>query len=1407
MEKQILSKLKTAFETRNFNVAEELCLQELEKNTKQNIKSIYGQTTAQSLRVEKEILKSKTAVTKSKINRVSVCAIQPVSTGILVHPFYGGKDVCAHEIAQEAHLQGFDYAILPNPLKETWLEPGAYNLGQGRSVPVLANRLAGDGFAKDLQHHAKAKKRGNPKRWSDGVELLKELQQEHRWTVIHTHYPHNIRVTQGIKEACPETPIVATLHNGRILYDYEIYDKLVFLTEKAKQAALAEFPEFEEKCVIISPDVRAEFMQPRHSSTKREGLLFVSTMREGAPERKGLDLLLQALSLSKELKNVPLVIVGDGPDRKKYETSAIELGVNAQFKGALTPNEIITEIDKASWFVMPSRHEPFGIVYLEAAVRGVPIIGASDAVTEIELRTGSKVGVAFDANATDAVSRLCTLLLDALSNKTPVDTSESGRIAMAQQIQRFFGHGKMAKAYCDLFKNLSCHQTTIISPISPENKMIDGLIASLPVASKTILIQFSNSDAGLNAIKGVVDEIRKSYPQYYLVGVDMSDLIGNTPNPTLNKNIFDYTITLSEFTGPRDRSKLDKIRENTAHILSKLFEQWTPIVSMVSNDRRWIEEEMVVQLRFACIPVALLQESIRRDQAFPSFNETHEAHGRGGCDLILAWGEQSIQYFKEVGVPEERIKVVGSPRLDVLTRSVKAIDKNIVKSKLEIDSNIPCVLMTTSPMANITSLTPKQFYDSIQNTFEIVRKINESGKKRILLFRHHRSEYKQMEKFGIFKAIEANPYIIYSNEPSLEECLAITDALINYSSTTAIEAGLVGIPVGILNTTNTDYGIDYVEKGIASLLSNWGEVEGFIATTGNHSPPEKNKLNFYVACTGRAEAQVADSLVHLAQTRNNKSENSLNLSEIRSHLENAKLRLVEDPATDGNWKIVFESVSEVVLPKIYKYITDLAVERYERALEFIESQPLVDSYVFDEWPELTSIIKRDKFEPSFHFYWHATLLREISKCNSNEISVECQVDSNTLHRLQCILDNKPAVKNKGNNNATRAIFKIDWQDISPLKIEVKPDYIFYTDEYGHAIKRYKGRPEKLKNEGYEVVYVSRGFNADAKLEKNLIHTELTKLPVIALDKFIDDKIIKKCDLLAKSVYAELLFLKDNTWSNLQHEEFHFLVEYILRKLRPAPLSKAFQLKYGFIALSKAVGAAKWIHQEPIVRHQPMVFTLAGHKCGSEVVSIAPHLYTRSRFTNRVNKLVDKNKYCYLPHIYEVHDGFSKKALLDMGVQSESIKVTEPVVFKKSKKSSASENTILVLLQNDYAQKHLIESVVEATSNINNVKILLKEHPRIPLSEKAVEYLNTLILNIERLSSSIPLEDAISEAKVVITVYSSAGVQAEKQGVDVVWVVYNNLDSLLYLDLIDGFRNVNWSYTAFKQTICRYLGEC
>ena len=147
-----------------------------------------------------------------------------------------------------------------------------------------------------------------------------------------------------------------------------------------------------------------------------QGKVLLTVARLEASERqKGIDTVIQALP--RVLSLVPdthYVIVGDGDDRPRLERLAKDAGVaeHVIFVGGASDQEVAGYYDACDSFVMPSRQEGFGLVFLEAMAFGKPVVGCtSGGIPEVVVdgETGFLVGYG-DLDA--LVSRLVTLLQD-----------------------------------------------------------------------------------------------------------------------------------------------------------------------------------------------------------------------------------------------------------------------------------------------------------------------------------------------------------------------------------------------------------------------------------------------------------------------------------------------------------------------------------------------------------------------------------------------------------------------------------------------------------------------------------------------------------------------------------------------------------------------------------------------------------------------------------------------------------------------------------------------------------------------------------------------------------------------------------------------------------------------------------
>jgi phosphatidylinositol alpha-1,6-mannosyltransferase len=207
---------------------------------------------------------------------------------------------------------------------------------------------------------------------------------------------------------------------------------------EANRAAGVELP-----TTIVPPGVDVELFRPLTADARRAG-----RRRLGLPEdellvvgisrlvpRKGFDVLIRAAARL----GVQLAVVGAGRDRRRLERLAAATGARVQFLGRIPFDDLPLAYGCGDVFAMLCRtrwagleQEGFGIVFLEAAAAGVPVVagasgGVADAVVDDE--TGCIVEHPHDV---DAVTAALGRLLD-----DPDERARLGAAGRARAVESF----------------------------------------------------------------------------------------------------------------------------------------------------------------------------------------------------------------------------------------------------------------------------------------------------------------------------------------------------------------------------------------------------------------------------------------------------------------------------------------------------------------------------------------------------------------------------------------------------------------------------------------------------------------------------------------------------------------------------------------------------------------------------------------------------------------------------------------------------------------------------------------------------------------------------------------------------------------------------------------------------------
>ena len=156
-------------------------------------------------------------------------------------------------------------------------------------------------------------------------------------------------------------------------------------------------------------------------------------------KNKGLFEILEAMAI---VKNISLLVIGDGPLRKELEMRAKALGVRVHCCGWLPTNEdVYKKMQSAKVFVMNSRSEGGPRTLLEAMALGMPVIATNVGVVPNLLQN-----LILTTGKPDDLSGKIKLLLG--------DTELQRKLgASARIVLQLFGREHLVKTYADFLQN------------------------------------------------------------------------------------------------------------------------------------------------------------------------------------------------------------------------------------------------------------------------------------------------------------------------------------------------------------------------------------------------------------------------------------------------------------------------------------------------------------------------------------------------------------------------------------------------------------------------------------------------------------------------------------------------------------------------------------------------------------------------------------------------------------------------------------------------------------------------------------------------------------------------------------------------------------------------------------------
>ena len=151
------------------------------------------------------------------------------------------------------------------------------------------------------------------------------------------------------------------------------YRRLIFVSKESKEGFIELYKEYINKCIVINNFIDIDTIKKLSTKekikrSKNKLLVFIGRLDDSSKK------LSRQIKLVKEISNLDLWIVGDGPDREKYEEEVKEYNLNNRITFFGSKSNPYPYMKEADYVILTSDYEGFPVTYLEALCLNKSII-------------------------------------------------------------------------------------------------------------------------------------------------------------------------------------------------------------------------------------------------------------------------------------------------------------------------------------------------------------------------------------------------------------------------------------------------------------------------------------------------------------------------------------------------------------------------------------------------------------------------------------------------------------------------------------------------------------------------------------------------------------------------------------------------------------------------------------------------------------------------------------------------------------------------------------------------------------------------------------------------------------------------------------------------------------------------
>jgi glycosyltransferase involved in cell wall biosynthesis len=276
----------------------------------------------------------------------------------------------------------------------------------------------------------------------------------HSIKIIHSHHRYFDTIAWLLKPFINVKTITSVQSKvyGRKLLSYKA-DRLVACSNSIKEHLIKAFTINEKKLIVIHNSFDPSEIKLTYTKEQLKKILnlendetilgFVGRLNN---KEKGIDILIKALlEVIKKVKNLHLLLIGNGPDREELIKLIKIENLPATFVKA--QENIFDYLNLIDVFILPSRVEPFGIVLIEAGILNKPVVASNvDGIPEII--ENEKNGLLFKSDNFEELTKCILRIIN--DSKLAQDLSEN----LHKKVSENFLSSTMVEKYETEYKKL-----------------------------------------------------------------------------------------------------------------------------------------------------------------------------------------------------------------------------------------------------------------------------------------------------------------------------------------------------------------------------------------------------------------------------------------------------------------------------------------------------------------------------------------------------------------------------------------------------------------------------------------------------------------------------------------------------------------------------------------------------------------------------------------------------------------------------------------------------------------------------------------------------------------------------------------------------------------------------------------